>query len=63
MKKMFDVYLGLENGRFEGIILTSDSSNNLEEYITKNVWIRCEQTGKYFNMNKIVSFEVQERVK
>lgn len=60
LNKKYNVYLVSENGKTEVATTSSNTLPNLEGKLQKTVWLKCEETGRFFNMSKVLYFQVQE---
>jgi hypothetical protein len=57
---MFSVMLKLEDGSYDSIIVKNNHLQNVVTVLTNNQWVKCDETEKYYNMNKVINFDVTE---
>jgi hypothetical protein len=55
---MYEVVLKLEDGKSDRIVIKSNVLQNAITKITSNVWVKCDESDRYFNMNKVINFYV-----
>jgi hypothetical protein len=56
--KMYEVVVKLDNDSTDRFAIKASTLQNAVSRVTGNVWIKCDETDRYFNMNKVVYFYV-----
>jgi len=56
---MFNVVLKLEDGTYEEIVIKSNALPNALKVLTESQWVKCTETGRYYNLNKVVYFQIK----
>ena len=59
--KEFEVYMKFDDNTKEYTIMKSDSLDNLTNYLRSNKWILNEGSKTYYNFDKVISFQVNEK--
>ncbi|MFE3973176.1 MULTISPECIES: hypothetical protein [unclassified Peribacillus] len=58
---MFTVQLDREDNSRDYAYIKGNTKPNVISRITNSVWLKCDETDFYYNMNKVVSFQVEEK--
>lgn len=56
---MFNVALKFENGTYEEIVIKSNALPNVIKLLTESQWVKCTETGRYYNLSKVVYFKIK----
>jgi hypothetical protein len=56
--KMYEVVVKFEDGSGDRIVIRANILQNAISKVTSNMWVKCDETDRYFNMNKVVNFYV-----
>ncbi|WP_411955136.1 hypothetical protein ACKXGF_05075 [Alkalibacillus sp. S2W] len=60
MRQNYQLILFYEDNQTDVLTITSNTPPNAESKVVNNTWVKCEESGRYFNMNKVRWFQVQE---
>lgn len=60
MKKAYFVTIRYDNEQTDSITISSNAKQNAEGRLASNMWVQCEESGRYINMSKVKWFQIEE---